>query len=69
MYSNLKAEMVRQNFTVSDISGIIGTTEKTARDKINGKTEFSIYQAFQVRDKLFPSLSMEYLFNNNEHTA
>ena len=37
---NLKAEMQRNGLTVRDIMTTIGFSEKTARNKINGETDF-----------------------------
>ena len=62
---NLKAEMARAGLTGLDIAAVIGTTEKTARDKINGKTSFSLDQAFKIRDTCFPGQSFEYLFGTD----
>lgn len=38
---NLKAEMQRNGLTVRDIMRTIGCSEKTARNKINGETDFT----------------------------
>lgn len=38
---NLKAEMQRNGLTVKDIMSTIGCSEKTARNKINGETDFT----------------------------
>lgn len=62
---NLKAEMQRNGLTVKDIMDAIGCSEKTARNKINGETEFTYPEAETVRNKLFPSLRLEYLFRPN----
>lgn len=59
---NLKAEMQRNGLTVRDIMNTIGCSEKTARNKINGETDFTYPEAERVRNKLFPGLRMEYLF-------
>ncbi len=59
---NLKAEMQRNGLTVKDIMNAIGCSEKTARNKINGETDFTYSEAECVRNKLFPGMRMEYLF-------
>lgn len=61
-YLNLKAEMVRRRIIAEDIARAIGKSHRTAHDKINGISDFSIIEAFATRDKLFPDLSIEYLF-------
>ena len=60
---NLKAEMQRNGLTVRDIMLTIGCSEKTARNKINGETDFTYPEAEKVRNDLFPGLRMEYLFH------
>ena len=60
---NLKAEMQRNGLTVWDIVETIGCSEKTARNKINGETDFTYPEAEKVRNRLFPGLRMEYLFH------
>ena len=62
---NLKAEMQRNGLTVRDIMEAIGCSEKTARNKINGDTEFTFLEAESVRNKLFPGLRLEYMFHSN----
>ena len=42
---NLKAEMQRNGLTVRDIMRTIGCSEKTARNKINGETDFTYPEA------------------------
>ena len=41
----------------------IGCSEKTARNKINGETDFTYPEAEKVRNSLFPGMRMEYLFH------
>lgn len=60
---NLKAEMQRNGLTVRDIMRTIGCSEKTARNKINGETDFTYPEAEEVRNRLFPGMRMEYLFH------
>ena len=64
MLANLKAEMCRRSLTAKDIGAIIQKSDKTTRDKINGKSGFSVEEAFKTRDALFPGLEIEYLFAN-----
>ena len=64
MLTNLKAEMCRRSLTAKDIGAIIQKCDKTTRDKINGKSVFSVEEALKTRDALFPGLEIEYLFAN-----
>lgn len=60
--NNLKAEMARKGYKVADLVAVLGCSEKTARNKLNGGTEFTVGEAFKVRDEMFPDTRMEYLF-------
>lgn len=64
LMDNLKAEMQRNGLTVRDIMVTIGCSEKTARNKINGETDFTYPEAEKVRNSLFPGMRMEYLFHH-----
>lgn len=68
---NLIAEMARYGIKCKDIQDVLGCSEKTVRNKINGITEFTYSEAKRVKDKLFPSLALEYLFSdeNPKQTA
>ena len=51
---NLKAEMQRNGLTVKDIMSTIGCSEKTARNKINGETDFTYPEARKSSERAFP---------------
>lgn len=63
MLNNLRAEMARYGISTVDIAKVTGKTERSIRDKLIGKTQFSIPDAMAVRDHFFPEMSLEYLFN------
>lgn len=62
MCLNLKAEMMKNNITLSDIARSIHKTDRSVRDKINGKGDFTWSEANSIRDDFFPGASLEYLF-------
>lgn len=62
MLCNLRAEMVRRGLSASDISRVIGKTDRSARDKISGRYTFSIEEAKKVRDTFFPGMDLDFLF-------
>lgn len=62
MLNNLSAEMARYGISINDIKTLIGKSDRTTRDKIRGRYDFSLPEAILIRDKLFPSLTIEYLF-------
>ncbi len=59
---NLKAEMQRYGISISDIASLLGCADKTVRNKLNGKTSFSVPEAFKIKKQFFPDLTVEYLF-------
>lgn len=66
---NLIAEMARYGFKVKDIQNVLGCSEKTVRNKINGVTEFTYREAETIKNKLFPELQLEYLFYQAQKTG
>ena len=61
---NLKAEMARRSVSILDIAKEIGRTDRSVREKIRGRTQFSVPEATAIRDKFFSGFSLEYLFTN-----
>ena len=62
MLPNLMAEMKRYGITYHDIAKLLEKSEKTARDKISGKSRFDVHEAMAVRDMFFRGMTIEYLF-------
>lgn len=62
-YPNLSAEMSRSGYAVSDLAAAWGTTDRTARNRINGITDITFAQCKELRDTLFPDMSLDYLFD------
>ncbi len=65
MLKNLKAELVRNGYDYKNIQEILSCSEKTARNKIQGITDFTYSEAEKIRNVLFPQLTMEYLFSRD----
>lgn len=63
MYKNLRAELARTGKAYSDIAILIQTTNKTVSNKMCGKTEWTVKEMFLIKNSLFPSLTLEYLFS------
>lgn len=62
MYENLKAEMGRIGITIMDISRDLNYVYETLRNKFNGNTDWQRSEMFTIKNKYFPSKSIEYLF-------
>lgn len=66
MLRNLKAELARSDKRVQDIAAILGVSYKTAKNKVNGSTPFNCSEMFKLKRKLFPCLTVDYLFDDQE---
>lgn len=61
MYNNLRAEMTRRNVTAQAVADLLGKTVRTVRDKLMGRSDFTISEIIKIQSNLFPGLSLEYL--------
>jgi DNA-binding XRE family transcriptional regulator len=66
VYRNLEAEMARKGITRKDISSFLNVRYATVVQKLNGKYGFKLDEAFTIKKKFFPDLSLEYLFQTDE---
>lgn len=66
---NLEQAMRKFNVTFYDIQDVMGCTEKTVRNKMNGVTDFSYSEVKRIRDSLFPGMDIEYLFSDDAPTT
>lgn len=58
----LRGEMVKADLTISQLSNKIGISEKSLRNKMNGKTEFTWKEVLEIRKIIAPAMSLEELF-------
>lgn len=65
MLVNLKAEMTRYGVTATDIAKVTGKTDRSVRDKISGKRDFTLPESAAIRDAFFPGMKLEYLFSRS----
>lgn len=69
MLNNLRAAMGVKKITVLALAQLIGTTEKTVNNKLNGTTDFTLPEALCIKNNLFPEYDLCYLFASAERTA
>ena len=69
MFPNLRAEMARKNIKPINISSALNITYDSAINKLNLKSDFTRAEIFKIRDTFFPNLTLDYLFEIEEHTA
>lgn len=61
MFPNLYAELSRIRMSTKDFAEVLGITEKSAKNKLDGITEFKLSEIEKTR-QLFPRCQQEYLF-------
>lgn len=62
MYPNLEAEMAREKITRKDIAELLSVRHATVIDKLNGRYRLYLNEAQEIKDAMFPELTIEYLF-------
>jgi len=63
MFKNLRAEMARlDNVSGKVIADAMGVTAQAFYDKTSGRSEFKRKEMKKIRDKFFPTMTIEYLF-------
>ena len=63
MYKNLQNLLKLKGISYKSYASILGVTEKTIQNKLEGKTEFTLSEVNKTLKCIFPEYSMEYLFN------
>lgn len=63
IYRNLAAEMARKCMTMKAIASVLKISGTSASNKLRGISDFTITEAFKIRDELFPILTVDYLFD------
>ncbi|MBR1619606.1 XRE family transcriptional regulator [bacterium] len=63
-FKNLASEMVKNGIETSDIANLLGKTQKSVSQKLNGKIDLYMDEIIKIRNFLNPELSIEYLFIN-----
>lgn len=66
---NLESAMKRFGVSFLDIVDLLGCTERTLKNKMNGVTGFTFDEVKKIRDNLFPGMGIEYLFNAEEQST
>lgn len=62
MLSNLKAELVRKEMHPEKaIEAVLRCTYKTARSKLNGKSDFTVPEAVKIVNCYFPNEKVDFM--------
>ena len=60
---NIKKELDGIGMSIKDYSSFLGVSEKTAHNKLYGKTAFTYPEAEKTQKILFPHYNIQYLFS------
>ena len=62
MFKNLLIEMMRKDITKMMIAKELQKSYETIKSRFKGKTQWKESEMFCIRDKFFPGMTIEYLF-------
>lgn len=62
MFQNLQAEMARRNLTGRDLAKLLGITEVTLYNKMNGMREWKLNEMEQIKGIMRTDAPYDYLF-------
>lgn len=65
MFPNLDREIGANKMSNRAVAAAIGMAESTFRNKIN-EGNFTIDEAFKIKERVFPKFELSYLFQRNE---
>lgn len=66
MLINLKNALLQKHITVRGLADFLGIAEKSAHNKLAGKTEFTYPEAQRISQELFPEYNITYLFSRSD---
>lgn len=62
MFENLRNELAKKRISNKAVADLIGCTQKTLDNKMNGVTEFTLSEILLISDNLLPEFELRYLF-------
>lgn len=66
IFPNLRAEMARYGIKQKDIAEkLYNGAESRVSERLNGKYQMDIDECIALRDKFFPGMTIDYLFDKN----
>ena len=68
-YPNLEAEMKRRNISQVDLAHGLGLHVSGISLALRGGREISVTRAKTIRDRFFPGMTIDYLFDEEIRTA
>lgn len=65
---NIRQALIDKGVSVLAVAKLLGVTEKTAYNKIMGKTDFNFSEAIKLADNMFPEYNLRFLYSDSEST-
>ena len=62
MYANLRAEMARKRITIKSVAEHLGQGVATISNKINGKSDFTVPEAVEIKKFIAVDMPIDELF-------
>lgn len=66
MLTNLSNELQHKNVTQRAVAKMLGLSEKSIVNKMNGTSEFTIGEALMIRREILPEFTFDYLFTDDQ---
>ena len=58
-------ELTRKCINAKMFSAFLGVSEKTAWNKMQGFSEFTVFEALKIKKEIFPEYDLDWLFNED----
>lgn len=66
MLRNLKNALDSKGITMRAFAAVLGVSEKTVQNKINGVTDFTYPEVRKTKKELLPDYDVDYLFKDDK---
>lgn len=66
MLRNLKTALDNKGITMRAYAAVLGVSEKTVQNKINGVTDFTYPEVKKTKKELLPECDVDYLFKDDK---
>lgn len=63
MYGNLQDLLRKKSISMKDFAMLLGISEKTAYNKLQGATDFTLPEVKKINKCLFPEYDFDYVFD------
>lgn len=63
-FPNLQAELSRAGINQKELAEVLGIDQSIVSRWFSGKQDMSASTCFAIKERLFPTLSLDYLFTN-----